>query len=105
MAAQTQAPPRAKSSGTKGSGTRRGFTLLIGLVCFSLLAYLLFQIVHQFVTPAVSHRLVQLQDIPLPTGFPLSGGKPSLAEEKLLAAGTDPNALTPGVALSDFADG
>jgi len=105
MAVQTQSPPGAKKPGTKGSRIGRGFTLIVGILCFSLLAYLLFQVVHQFVTPAVSHRLVQLQDIPLPAGFPLSGGKPSLAEEKLLAAGTDPNALTPGVALSQFADG
>ena len=106
MAVQTQPPPRAKSSGTKVSSIgRRGFTLIAGLLCFSLLAYLLFQIVHQIVTPATPHRLVQLQDIPLPAGFPMSGGKPSTAEEKLLAAGTDPNALTPGVALTQFSDG
>lgn len=36
-----------------------------------------------------------MQDIPLPSGLP------SPAEEKLLASGTDPNALTPGVA-QDF---
>jgi len=90
MALQTQDPPQAKRS-----GIRRGFTLITGIVCFGLLGYLLFQIVHQFVVPPPAHRLIQIQDIPLPSGLP------SPAEEKLLASGTDPKALTPGVA-QDF---
>jgi hypothetical protein len=89
MALQTQPASQAKSSG-KRSGINRVFTLLIAVVCFGLLGYLLFQISHQFLVPPPAHRLILVQDIPLPSGLPTP------AEEKLLASGTDPNALTPG---------
>jgi DNA-binding beta-propeller fold protein YncE len=91
MALHTQPASQEKSSGKK-SGISRVFTLLVGIVCFGLLGYLLFQISHQFLVPPPAHRLILVQDIPLPSGLPAP------AEEKLLASGTDPNALTPGVA-------
>jgi DNA-binding beta-propeller fold protein YncE len=94
MAVQTKPPSQTKSAG-KSSGIRRIFTLITGIVCFSLLAYLLVQVVHQFLVPPPAHRLILVQDIPLPSGLP------SPAEEKLLASGTDPKALAPGVA-QDF---
>src|SRR5207237_9335535 len=93
MAVQTQDPPPAKRS-----GIRRGFTLITAIVCFGLLGYLLFQIVHQFVVPPPPHRLILLQDVPLPSGMPLlPDGSPSRTEEQSLAKGTDPRALAPGV--------
>src|SRR5207248_10062699 len=93
MALQTQVPPQAKRS-----GIRRGFTLITAIVCFGLLGYLLFQIVHQFVAPPPPHRLILLQDVPLPSGMPLlPDGSPSRTEEQLLAKGTDPRALASGV--------
>ncbi|TMF45394.1 MAG: hypothetical protein E6I32_13350 [Chloroflexi bacterium] len=93
MAVQTQDPPQAKRS-----GIRRGFTLITAIVCFGLLGYLLFQIVHQFVVPPPPHRLILLQDVPLPSGMPLlPDGSPSRTEEQSLAKGTDPRALAPGV--------
>jgi hypothetical protein len=84
MVAQAKSP-------AKRSGLGRVFTLMIGIICFSLLGYLLFQIVYQFVVPPPAHRLILVQDIPLPSGLP------SPAEEKLLAAGNDPKKLAPGV--------
>jgi DNA-binding beta-propeller fold protein YncE len=86
MAIQTK-----PASQTKSSGISRVFTLIIAIVCFGLLGYLLFQIIHQFIVPPPAHRLILVQDIPLPSGLPTP------AEEKLLASGTDPNALAPGV--------
>src|SRR5579872_96379 len=94
MAVQTKPAPQAKEA-RKKFGAGRIFTLLIGFVCFSLLAYLLIQIIQQFVVPPPARRLILVQDVPLPSGLPSS------AEEKLLAAGNDPNALAPGVA-QDF---
>jgi hypothetical protein len=90
MALQTKPAAQEKNS-SKKSGINRVFTLLIGIVCFSLLGYLLVQIIHQFVVPPPAHRLVLVKDIPLPSGLP------SPEEETLLAKGTDPNALAPGV--------
>lgn len=94
MAVQTKPAPQAKEA-RKKFGAGRIFTLFIGLVCFSLLGYLLIQIIHQFVVPPPARRLILVQDIPLPSGLP------SPAEEKLLATGNDPNVLAPGVA-QDF---
>lgn len=60
MAALPQAtPPKTSSRG-------RVFTLLLGIVSFSVLAYLLVAITHQIVVPPPSQRLVIVQDIPLP---------------------------------------
>jgi DNA-binding beta-propeller fold protein YncE len=90
MAAHAQA-----TSPAKRSGLGRVFTLLTGIICFGLLGYLLVQIVYQFVVPPPAHRLILVQDIPLPSAIP------SPAEEALLASGDDPKALAPGVA-QDF---
>ena len=94
MAVQTKSPSQTQGSAKK-SGMSRVFTVFIAIVCFSFLGYLLVQIFHQFVVPPPAHRLIQVQDIPLPSGLP------DPAEEKLLANGTDPKALSPGVA-QDF---
>lgn len=91
MAAQAQA-----ASSWKRSGVRWVFTLTTGILCFGLLAYLLVQIVHQFVVPPPAHRLILIQDIPLPSGLPTP------VQEKLLAPGVAQDALlSPGVAV-DF---
>lgn len=91
MAAQAQA-----STASTRSSVGRVLIVVTGIVCFGLVAYLLFQIVDQFVVPPPAHRLILIQDIPLP------GGLPTPAQEKLLI----PNAaqqilLTPGVSV-DF---
>ncbi len=72
------------------------FILVTGILCFGLLAYLLFEIIDQFVVPPPAHRLILIQDVPLP------GGLPTPSQEKLLI----PNAaqetqLSPGVTV-DF---
>src|SRR5438105_14114056 len=95
MAVQTKAPPQAKRS-----VSRRGFTLIIGIVSFGLLAYLLFQIVQQFVVPPPPHRLIFVQDVPLPSGLPAdSAENADPAQEHMLdaLAPTDPKVLVPGV--------
>ena len=79
MAAHAQA-----TSPSKRSGLGRVFTLMTGIICFGLLGYLLVQIVYQFVVPPPAHRLILVQDIPLPSAIP------SPAEETLLASGDDP---------------
>src|SRR5258708_26053157 len=91
MAAQAQAV-----SPSKRSGVRWVFLLITGIACFGLLAYLLFQIVDQFVVPTPAHRLRLIQDVPLPSGLPTS------AQEKLLVPGAaQETLLAPGVAV-DF---
>ncbi len=91
MAAQVQA-----SSPSKRSGVRWVLTLTTGILCFGLLAYLLVQIVHQFVVPPPAHRLILIQDIPLPSGLPTP------AQEKLLVPGAAQDTLlSPGIAV-DF---
>ena len=96
MAVQTKASPPDAPQQARKSGFGRMFTILMGIVCFSLLGYLLFQITHQFVAPPPARRLVLIQDVPLPSGLPTP------AQEKLLI----PNAaqqvlLGPGVTV-DF---
>src|SRR5260370_1329357 len=76
MAAQAQAV-----SPSKRSGVRWVFLLITGIACFGLLAYLLFQIVDQFVVPPPAHRLILIQDVPLPNGLPTP------AQEKRLVPG------------------
>ncbi|HJT58757.1 MAG TPA: hypothetical protein VJ761_19765 [Ktedonobacteraceae bacterium] len=91
MAAQAQA-----SSPAKRSGLGRLFTLTAGILCFGLLAYLLVQITHQIVVPPPAHRLILVQDYPLPSGLPTP------AQEKLLIPNVaQETLLTPGVAV-DF---
>jgi DNA-binding beta-propeller fold protein YncE len=76
------------SSDSKGSGVGRVFILLLGIASFGILAYLLVEVAYQFVVPPPAHRLLFVQDIPLPSGLgPTSRGQK--------------NPLAPGVAL-DF---
>jgi DNA-binding beta-propeller fold protein YncE len=79
MAAQSITTPDAK-----GSGAGRIFTWLIGIVSFGLLAYLLAQVAYQIAVPPPAHRLLFVQDIPLPSG--LGAASPGQT-----------NPLTPGV--------
>ncbi len=64
MAAQSITTPDAE-----GSGAGRIFTWLIGIVSFGLLAYLLAQVAYQIAVPPPAHRLLFVQDIPLPSGL------------------------------------
>jgi len=64
MVAQTRA-----SAQIERSGWRRVFTLITGIVFFGLLAYMLIAIVHQIVVPPPAHRLVLIDDVPLPSGL------------------------------------
>src|SRR5579872_5058078 len=96
MAVQTKASPPNAPPQARKSGLGRVFTILAGIVCFSLLGYLLFQIVSQFVVPPPARRLVLIQDVPLPSGLPTP------AQEKLLVPNAAQNTLLgPGVAV-DF---
>lgn len=82
------------SSRSQGFGVGRIFILLMGIASFGILAYLLAQVAYQMVVPPPAHRLILVQDIPLPSGLPTP------AEEKLLASladPKDPKGLVPGV--------
>jgi DNA-binding beta-propeller fold protein YncE len=57
------------SSDSKGSGGGRLIVWTLGIVSFVLLAYLLAQVVHQFVAPSPASRLILIQDVPLPSGL------------------------------------
>jgi hypothetical protein len=57
------------SSNTQGFGVGRLFTWVIGIVSFGLLIYLLVQVTYQIVVPPPAHRLLFVQDIPLPSGL------------------------------------
>src|ERR1700674_2154670 len=91
MAVQTKAPPQARRF-----GLGRVFTVIAGIVCFSLLAYLLVQIVSQFVVPPPARRLILIQDVPLPSGLPTPA-----QEKSLVPNAAQQTLLTPGVAV-DF---
>lgn len=76
------------NSSRGGLGIGRIFFVLMGIASFGVLAYLLVQVTYQFVVPPPAHRLLFVQDIPLPSGLgPTSQGQK--------------NPLAPGVAL-DF---
>jgi DNA-binding beta-propeller fold protein YncE len=75
------------SSDSKGSGVGRVFTWIFGIVSFGLLAYLLAHVAYQMFVPPPAHRLLFVQDIPLPSGL----GATSQGQE---------NPLAPGVALN-----
>ncbi len=91
MAAQVQA-----SSPSKRSGVGTVFTLIAGIVCFGLLGYLLFQIVHQVVVPQPP------QPAHTNPGYSTASGLPTPAQEKLLVPiAAQETMLTPGVAI-DF---
>lgn len=55
-----------KDAAPKVSLRGRIFTWLLGIVSFSLLAYMMLAIAHQIAVPPPSQRLVIVQDIPLP---------------------------------------
>jgi hypothetical protein len=57
------------SSDSKGAGVGRVFTWILGIVSFGLLAYLLAHVAYQMVVPPPAHRLLFVQDIPLPSGL------------------------------------
>lgn len=60
-------------SSRRGMGARRIFFLLMGIASFGVLAFLLVQVAYQFVVPPPAHRLLFVQDIPLPSGFCAAG--------------------------------
>jgi hypothetical protein len=57
------------SSDSKGSGVSKVFVWILGIVSFGLLAYLLAHVAYQMVVPPPAHRLLFVQDIPLPSGL------------------------------------
>ncbi len=59
----------ANSSHSRSFGVGRKFSLLIGIASFGILAYLLVQVAYQIVVPPPAHRLLFVQDIPLPSGY------------------------------------
>jgi YVTN family beta-propeller protein len=67
------------SSRSRGFGVGRIFILLIGIASFGIMAYLLAQVAYQMVVPPPAHRLLFVQDIPLPSGFASPGTLNSLA--------------------------
>src|SRR2546430_16441916 len=75
------------SPDSQGFGVGRVFILLLGIASFGILAYLLVEVAYQFVVPPPAHRLLFVQDIPLPSGLANNAQQAS--------------SLKPGVAL-DF---
>ena len=57
------------SADSKGSGMSRIFVWILGIVSFGLLAYLLAHVAYQMVVPPPAHKLLFVQDIPLPSGL------------------------------------
>ncbi len=82
MAKKSKTSPDSKSS-----GVGRVLILLLGIASFGILAYLLVEVAYQFVVPPPAHRLLFVQDIPLPSGLANNAQQAS--------------SLKPGVAL-DF---
>jgi len=76
-----------ESSPPRRFGVGTAFSWVAGIVCFGLLAYLLVAIVHQIVVPPPAHRLVLIQDIPLPSGL----GATSAGQTNDLAPGVEQN--------------
>jgi hypothetical protein len=73
------------TSDSKRSGVSRVFTWLIGIASFGILAYLLAQVAYQIVVPPPAHRLLFVQDIPLPSGL----GATSPGQTNPLAPGVE----------------
>ncbi len=61
------------NSSRRGFGVGRIFFVLMGIASFGVLAYLLVQVTYQFLVPPPAHRLLFVQDIPLPSGFCKTG--------------------------------
>ncbi len=83
------------SSDSKGSGVGRVFILLIGIASFGILAYLIVEVAYQFVVPPPAHRILFVQDIPLPSGFCATG--PCTRNPVAGGVQQDSGALAPGV--------
>ena len=63
------------SSDSKGSGKRRIFGWLLGIVSFGIFVFLLAQVVHQIVVPPPAPALILVREVPLPSGLgPTSPG-------------------------------
>ena len=63
------------SADSKGSGKRRVFSSLLGIVSFGLFVFLLAQVVHQIVVPPPAPALILVREVPLPSGLgPTSPG-------------------------------
>src|SRR5947209_12971085 len=60
-------------------GTGRIFTWIAGIASFGLLAYVLAMIAYQMFVPPPAHRLLLVQDIPLPSGLGTASTQHSLA--------------------------
>ncbi len=71
------------NSSRRGFGMGRVLFLLMGIVSFGVLGYLVVQVTYQFVVPPPAHRLLFVQDIPLPSGL----GATSLGKKDPLAPG------------------
>ncbi len=57
------------SSRSRGFRMGRIFTWLLGIASFGILAYLLAQVAYQIFVPPPAHRILFVQDIPLPSGL------------------------------------
>lgn len=64
MAEQSMASSHPRSLGASSM-----FRLLMGIISFGLLAYMLVNVAYQMIVPPPAHRLVFVQDIPLPSGL------------------------------------
>jgi hypothetical protein len=73
MAEQTVNSPTSR-----GFGTGRIFTWLLGLLCFGVSGFLIVQVMIQFVHPSTIHRLQLVTDIPLPSIEVPVRGQPQL---------------------------
>jgi len=73
------------SSRSQSSGAGRLFAWLMGIASFGLLAYLLANVAYQIIIPPPAHRIVFVQDIPLPSGL----GAVSPGQKDPLAPGVE----------------
>src|SRR5436305_12445064 len=64
MAEQSMASSHPRSLGASSM-----FRWLMGIISFGLLAYVLVNVAYQMVVPPPAHRLLFVQDIPLPSGL------------------------------------
>lgn len=84
-----------KSSQSPGLGGMRIGTILLGIVCFGVLAFLLLQITLQVVNPPKPHRLAIEEDVPLPSALP----DQFVPHVNLSKLPKDKGPLTPGVSI------
>ncbi len=69
----------------KSFGAGKIFTWLLGIASFGILAYLFANVVYQIAVPPPAHRLLFIQDIPLPSGL----GATSPGQTNPLAPGVE----------------